>query len=88
MKQGKKNNNIELKRQENSDLLQIYILMFLLRYCNSYIQTWNSRAELQPYLQHKTSHKSHRYICSNSQKYTVWVKSIYLFYAKNYLDIK
>ncbi len=27
-------------------------------------------------LDHKTSHKSHGYICSNSQQYIVWVKSI------------
>ncbi len=25
-------------------------------------------------LEHKTSHKLHGYICSNSQQYTVWVK--------------
>ncbi len=28
-------------------------------------------------LDHKTSHKSHEYICSSSQKYTVWVKIIH-----------
>ncbi len=27
-------------------------------------------------LDHKTNHKSHRYICSNSQQYIVWVKII------------
>ncbi len=27
-------------------------------------------------LEHKTSHKQHGYICSNSQKYIVWVKII------------
>ncbi len=36
-------------------------------------------------LDHKTSLKSLGYICSNSQKYTVWVKIIdFFFYAKNY----
>ncbi len=28
-------------------------------------------------LEHKTSHKQHRYICSNSQKYIVWVKIVH-----------
>ncbi len=33
----------------------------------------------------KTSHKSHGYMCSNSQKYIVWVKIIAFFlYAKNH----
>ncbi len=27
-------------------------------------------------LDHKTSHKEHGYICSNSPKYIVWVKMI------------
>ncbi len=27
-------------------------------------------------LNHKSSHKQHRYICSNSQTYIVWVKII------------
>ncbi len=27
-------------------------------------------------LEHKTSHKQRGYICSNNQKYTVWVKMI------------
>ncbi len=27
-------------------------------------------------LDHKTSHKNHGFICSNSQKYIVWVKII------------
>ncbi len=35
-------------------------------------------------LDHKTSHKSHMYICSNSQQYIVWVKIIKHFYAKNH----
>ncbi len=36
-------------------------------------------------LQHKTSVKSPRYICSKSQQYIVWVKTIYIFfYAKNH----
>ncbi len=35
-------------------------------------------------LDHKTSHKSLGFICSNSQQYIVWVKIIvFLFYAKN-----
>ncbi len=32
----------------------------------------------------KTSLKSLEYICSNSQKYIVWVKIIDFFYAKNH----
>ncbi len=36
-------------------------------------------------LDHKTSLKSLGYICSNSQKYIVWVNIIdFLFYDKNY----
>ncbi len=35
-------------------------------------------------LDHKTSLKSLGYICSNSQKYIVWVKIIDFFYAKNH----
>ncbi len=36
-------------------------------------------------LDHKTSLKSLGYICSNSQKYMVWVKIIdFFFYAKNH----
>ncbi len=35
-------------------------------------------------LDHKTSLKSLGYICSNSQKYIVWVKIVFFFYAKNY----
>ncbi len=35
-------------------------------------------------LEHKTRIKSLGYICSNSQKYMVRVKMIYLFYAKNH----
>ncbi len=36
-------------------------------------------------LEHKTSLKSLGYICSNSQKYIVWVKIIdFFFYAKNH----
>ncbi len=27
-------------------------------------------------LEHKSSHKQHRYICSNRQQYIVWVKII------------
>ncbi len=27
-------------------------------------------------LEHKSSHKQHRYICSNNQQYIVWVKII------------
>ncbi len=39
-------------------------------------------------LDHKTCLKSHWYICSNSQKYIVWVKIIdFSFYAKNHKDI-
>ncbi len=37
-------------------------------------------------LDHKTSRKSHGYICSNSQQYIVWVKMIdVFFYAKKSL---
>ncbi len=40
-------------------------------------------------LDHKTSHKSHRYICSNSQQYIVWVKIVdFYFMEKNHKDIK
>ncbi len=35
-------------------------------------------------LEHKSSLKSLGYICSNSQKYTVSVKIIDFFYAKNH----
>ncbi len=31
-------------------------------------------------LEHKTSHKSLGYICSNSQKYIVWVKIIHFYF--------
>ncbi len=34
-------------------------------------------------LNHKTSHKSLGYICSNSQKYTVWVKIIDFSFMPN-----
>ncbi len=34
-------------------------------------------------LDHKTSHKLHGYMCSNSQQYTVWIKMIdFSFMAK------
>ncbi len=39
-------------------------------------------------LEHKTSLKSRGYICSNSQKYIIWVKIIdFFFYAQNLQDI-
>ncbi len=31
-------------------------------------------------LEHKTIHKQHRYICSNSQQYIVWVKIIHFYF--------
>ncbi len=52
----------------------------------------NSKGQILPFmaafyvnvtLDHKTSHKSHGYICSNSQQF-VWVKICdFFFYAKN-----
>ncbi len=31
-------------------------------------------------MEHKSSHKQHRYICSNSQQYIVWVKIINFYF--------
>ncbi len=42
----------------------------------SYVRVLQSYANAYVILDHKTSHKSLGYICSNSQKYTVWVKII------------
>ncbi len=33
-------------------------------------------------LDHKTSHKSHRYICSNSQQYIVWFKIVDFYFME------
>ncbi len=38
-------------------------------------------------LQHKSSHKQHRYICSNSQQYIVWVKIINFYFMPNIIRI-
>ncbi len=38
-------------------------------------------------LEHKTSHKSLGYICSNSQQYTVWVKIIYFSFMPKIIRI-
>ncbi len=37
--------------------------------------------------EHKTSHKQHEYICSNSQKYIVWVKIIKIFFMPKIIRI-
>ncbi len=34
-------------------------------------------------LEHKSSHKLHRYICSNSQQYIQWVKIIFILCQKS-----
>ncbi len=39
-------------------------------------------------LDHKTSLKSIGYICSNSQKYIVWVKIIYFSFMPKIIRIK
>ncbi len=39
-------------------------------------------------LEYKTSLTSLGYICSNSQKYIVWVKIIIFYFDKNHQDIK
>ncbi len=31
-------------------------------------------------LEHRRSHKQHRYICSNNQQYTVWVEIIHFYF--------
>ncbi len=36
----------------------------------------------------QSSHKQHGYICSNSQKYIVWVKTIDFLLCQKSLDIK
>ncbi len=38
-------------------------------------------------LDHKTSRKSLRYICSNSQKYTVWVKILHFYFMQKIIRI-
>ncbi|XDV28083.1 hypothetical protein PO909_031478, partial [Leuciscus waleckii] len=38
-------------------------------------------------LDHKTSHKSHRYICGNSQQYIIWVKIIDFFFMPKIIRI-
>ncbi len=38
-------------------------------------------------LDHKSSHKQHRYICSNGQKYIVWVKVIDFSFMLNIIRI-
>ncbi len=37
-------------------------------------------APLYVTLEHRCSHKQHRYICSNSQQYIVWVKIIDFYF--------
>ncbi len=37
-------------------------------------------------LEHKSSHKQHRYICSNRQQYIVWVKIIHFLLCQKSLE--
>ncbi len=39
-------------------------------------------------LEHRRSHKQHRYICSNRQQYIVWLKIIIFLLWQKSLDIK
>ncbi len=38
-------------------------------------------------LEHKSSHKQHRYVCSNSQQYIVWVKIIHFYFMPKIIRI-
>ncbi len=38
-------------------------------------------------LEHRHSHKQHRYICSNNQQYTVWVKIIHFYFMPKIIRI-
>ncbi len=38
-------------------------------------------------LEHKSSHKQHSYICSNSQQYIVWVKIIHFYFMPKIIRI-
>ncbi len=38
-------------------------------------------------LDHKTSHKSHGYICSNTQQYLVWVKIVDFSFMPKIINI-
>ncbi len=50
----------------------------IIHICECYSSTFTSTYFLCKFvtLEHKTSHKSLGYICSNSQKYIAWVKMI------------
>ncbi len=38
-------------------------------------------------LEHRRSHKQHRYICSNSQQYIVWLKMINVYFMPKVIRI-
>ncbi len=82
------------------NVVYISCLVYLIYLKTNHVQNYHSTPFLSIFslksvdslknmtLDHKTSHKQHRYICSNSQKYIVWVKIIDFSCAKNHLDIK
>ncbi len=71
---------------ETQDALWIVLKSCWRTGSSGFTQTWvhvvhavshiNSTFHLNVTLDHKTSHKSHGFICSNSQKYIAWVKII------------
>ncbi len=53
----------------------IYELIQCLK-LQSYAEMISELIILMNIMEHKSSHKQHRYICSNSQQYIAWVKII------------
>ncbi len=67
----------ENQKIDNGSLLflQLYVCVYIL-YINIYVS-----------LEHKSSHKQHRYICSNRQQYIVWVKIIHFSFMPKIIRI-
>ncbi len=53
----------------------------LLLYVNSWLFS------VYVFLEHRRSHKQHSYICSNNQKYSVWVKIIHFYFMPKIIRI-
>ncbi len=51
------------------------------------IRKWWSSNGLNVSLEHKISHKQHRYICRNRQQYIVWVKIIHFYFMPKIIRI-
>ncbi len=83
-------NVISLKRLDLLKCSNVFFLnvticfgMFREHLCNIHIiktHFEHSKNFINVTLEHKSSHKQHSYICSNSQQYIVWVKIIIFYF--------